>query len=152
MARKQETIEHVEESIKRWKTRLKRALTAIDKLEKKKKRLASRKTKPEPLGVTYFREIAAETTAATNVEPPAPPPQAPALASVDDLAIPTFLQRKRDSEMRDKIAADAIRAEQAERKQSKARARRETAKAKQAGDLKRMPLTGRAALEKLRTG
>lgn len=72
------------------------------------------------------------------------------LPIADDLAIPDFLQRKRDGERKDKETADKIRAEQAERKTLKARGRIATMKAKQSGETRRMPLTGRAALEAIR--
>jgi len=47
---------------------------------------------------------------------------------------------------KDAAAAAEIRAAQAARKLAKARCRIEKMKAKMAGDLKRMPLTGRQAL------
>ena len=90
--------------------------------------------------------------APANVEPPAPV-AAPASGSIDDLAIPTFLQRGIAAQKAaDQVIADQIKREQAERKKNKARVRNETAKAKQAGETKRMPLTGKAALEYLKTG
>ena len=93
--------------------------------------------------------------------PPVPVPQAvapapaPAVSDVTDipvteLAIPDFLDRKKASEQRDRIAREAIEREIAERKKTKARARIETMKAKQRGDTKKMPLTGKAALEAIR--
>lgn len=69
-----------------------------------------------------------------------------------DKAIPDFLARKRSADQRDKIARQAIEAEQAERKKNKARVRIETMKAKQRGDTKRMPLSGRAALAAINAG
>src|SRR5262249_11222588 len=53
--------------------------------------------------------------------------------AADNLGIPTFLQRQKDAEARDKAAADAIRAEQEEHKRNKARVRIEDMKAKQSG-------------------
>ena len=67
---------------------------------------------------------------------PAPP---------DDLSIPTFLQRKK----LDPVAA-AIKLEQEEQKLAKSRGRIEKMKAKQRGDLSKMPLTGKAALDAIR--
>jgi hypothetical protein len=67
--------------------------------------------------------------------------------SLDDLGIPTFLQRQQDAETRDKAAAEAIRAEQAERKRNKTRVRIEEMKAKQSGATKHMPLQGKDALK-----
>jgi len=74
---------------------------------------------------------------------PAPPP---------DLAIPTFLQRSKEADAKDAAAAAAIKQQQAERKKLKATIRSEERKAKASGDTKRMPLTGREALQYLRTG
>lgn len=67
-----------------------------------------------------------------------------------DLAIPTFLQRTKDADRKDAEAAAALKQEIDDRKKSKARARSETMKAKQRGDTRRMPLTGKAALEAIR--
>jgi hypothetical protein len=61
--------------------------------------------------------------------------------------IPAFLQRTKE---KDAAAAQAIRDEQAERKRLKAQVRTEVRKAKQAGDLRKMPLTGKAALAAIR--
>jgi hypothetical protein len=63
----------------------------------------------------------------------------------DDLAIPTFLQRK----PLDPVAAE-IKAEQDETKRLKARGRIEKMKAKKSGAMTAMPLTGKAALDAIR--
>jgi hypothetical protein len=63
-----------------------------------------------------------------------------------DLGIPDFLNRKLDP-----VAAQ-IKSEQEETKRAKARGRIEKMKAKQRGDLKKMPLTGKAALDAIRNG
>jgi hypothetical protein len=52
---------------------------------------------------------------------------------------------------RDKAAADAIRAEQDERKRNKARVRIEEMKAKRSGATKQMPLQGKEALKAIYT-
>jgi hypothetical protein len=52
----------------------------------------------------------------------------------------------------DKKAADAIKAEIDTKKKAKTKARIEKMKLKQAGELRRMPLTGKAALEFIRQG
>lgn len=74
------------------------------------------------------------------------PPGIVAEYEASEPAIPPFLQRKAD----DKAAADAIRKEQADRKTQKARGRIEKMKAKQRGDTKRMPLSGKDALAAIR--
>lgn len=94
-------------------------------------------------------------------QPPAPkaapkPPAMPVVetvkASPPDEGIPDFLKRKKDGEARDAAAKAEILAEQAERKKTKAHNRIGDMKAKQRGDTKRMPLTGKAALEAIRQG
>jgi len=118
------TIEHVEASLKRWRTRLNRAVTAINKLERQRKRLLAAPTKAKP-PIKSVPELAAEMV---GVKP-------------DDLSIPGFLQRKKLDPVAEQIAA-----EQAETKKLKARGRIEKMKAKRSGDLKKMPLSGKAAL------
>ena len=47
VTRKPKTVEEIDAAIKRWKTRLKRAFTALDKLDHERRRLgAIPKTKP----------------------------------------------------------------------------------------------------------
>lgn len=118
--------------------------------------------------------LAAKPTVPVNVEPPAPQPQAPAPAAIDrdvadaltaaighapinpvkdNLDIPGFLRRGAAAQKAaDTAVAEAIKAEQAERKTAKARGRIATLKAKQSGAMRAMPLTGKAALEKIRAG
>jgi hypothetical protein len=150
---KKPTIESIDASLARWKTRLKRAVNMIDKLEKQRKRLVkaagrvsvpayptvdSEATlgalppKPEPLAVTIMREMAAP------VEPAKP----------DDGGIPDFLRRKSDPDQ----VAEQIRQEQAETKRRKAVGRIATMKAKKAGETRKMPLSGKAALAAIRNG
>ena len=124
---------------------------------------------------------AARPAASVKVGPPMPPQAAPASAAPQpldrelieaatdaighppvnpvkpgiDLEIPGFL--KRTGTIGNKTPADlaaiaAIEAEKAARKSTKKSVQAERRKAKQAGDLKKMPLEGRAAIEYLRTG
>ena len=74
------------------------------------------------------------------------------LPIADRLDIPTFLQRSKEADAKDAAAATAIKAEQAERKKLKANIRKEERAAKASGATKRMPLTGREALQYLKTG
>lgn len=95
---------------------------------------------------------------------PAPQPAAPVPAPapvvsdvtdilVSELPIPDFLDRTtKSAKERDRVAREAILAEQADRKKAKTRNRIEEMKAKQSGVTKRMPLTGKAAAEFLRQG
>jgi hypothetical protein len=134
---KKQTLEHNAAAIKRWRSRLKRAMSMLDKLEKQRKRLEARRDlaiapptatapkKPEPLALTIMREFAAPVEI--------------------DTGIPAFLARKK----LDPVAEEIV-AEQAAVKKQKARGRIATMKAKQRGDLKKMPLTGKAALAAIR--
>jgi len=112
---------------------------------------------------------AAKPTVPVNVEPPAPPRQAPAPAAIDrevanaltkaighppinpvkpdDLDVPDFLRRTPLSP-----AGKAIEAEREDRRKAKARGRIEKLKAKQSGAMRAMPLSGKAALAKIMTG
>jgi hypothetical protein len=70
-------------------------------------------------------------------------------ADLREEPIPAFLQRTKKTP--DDIAAmAAIEVEQANRRLAKSRGRIEKMKAKQRGDLKRMPLSGKAALAAIR--
>jgi len=80
------------------------------------------------------------------------PKPGPIKPAITDAGIPDFLRRAKASEQKDKETAAAIIAEKAERKKERAALQAETRKARQRGDLKRMPLTGREALNYLRTG
>jgi len=188
MAKKPETIDHLDLAIARWETRLKVAMTKLSKLKLKRKALArriaevDRALSPPPgfmelAGAGIVRRVVkpvhvvhvpsdpvVPTVARVVVKPPensdavAPAPKQP-----EDLSIPDFLQRGQaaqkaandaadaaDQRLNDLLIANEIREEQANRKTAKARGRIATMKAKQAGDTKRMPLTGKAALAALR--
>jgi hypothetical protein len=159
---KKPTLEQVEASIARWKTRLKRAMTALDKLEKQQKRLvkaaaqprviSDAPAKPEPLAVTIMKELAAPQP----VQPARDPSQEaerlmgrPGRGGAGDDDIPAFLRRQ--SSDPDPVA-EQIKAEQAETKAAKARGRIAKMKAKKSGETKKMPLSGRAALDAIRNG
>jgi hypothetical protein len=130
---KKPTLEHVEASLARWRSRLKRALTAIEKLEQQRKRLIRRSgwepAKPvpvEPIAVQVMREKSADPI---------------------DTAIPEFLRRGKAAQAAvDQIVAAEIVAEQADVKKRKAAVRIQKMKAKQRGDHKKMPLSGKDAL------
>jgi hypothetical protein len=139
MAKKQVTIEHLDASITRWKSRLRRAMTAIDKLEKQRKRLIAR----EALAVAP--PLAKAVVKPQPASPVAPPP-APVIPVSDD--IPAFLRHQSEPSP----IADQIRQEQAETKKKKATGRIAKMKAKQSGETKRMPLSGKAALDAIRNG
>jgi len=143
MAKKTMTLEHIDFSISRWKTRLKRAMTALDKLEKQRKRLVKAAVR---VSIPAHPTVDSETTLGT-VPPPdlaIAPPLAKAVVKVDD-EIPAFLRRQKPDPV-----ADQIRQQQAETKAAKARGRIAKMKAKQSGETRKMPLTGKAALAAIR--
>jgi len=181
MAKRTKTIADLDAAEKRWKTRMKRAFTALDRIDQQRRRLAAKTGAPMPTTkpviaktVTPQRHVTMIGIAGPAMDRPAPDPvpepviapAAPAVAA-DGLDIPGFLRREgflrrargtpaEQAEAAQRKAeretADAIRAEQAERKTAKARGRIATMKAKKAGDTKRMPLTGKAALDMIRNG
>jgi hypothetical protein len=120
---------------KRWRTRLKRAMTMLDKLEKQRRRLVAKAdlaiapvgaTKPKPsITEAYHQAIAAPAEI--------------------DTAIPSFLQRGKPD-----AAGEAIAKEIADRAKAKTAGRIAKMKAKKSGETTRMPLTGRAALAAIR--
>jgi hypothetical protein len=141
-------LEHNAAALKRWRTRLKRAITMIDKLEKQHNRLLKAYYKNAEVAQPVEHRAESPVLSVTPTLTPKPLVQPP---PSDDLGIPEFLRRGAAAqEAADKVIADHIREEQAETKKQKARGRVEKMKAKQRGDLKKMPLTGRAALEAIR--
>jgi cytochrome P450 len=179
MTRKTETIAHLDASIKRWKTRLKRSVTMIEKLEKKRNRLAAKATvarvldpliealKPEVVGSRPRQSVVVDVAAPEKVQVVAghlldtdhvdPLGEKPAYdaawkaALPIDTGIPDFLRRGQAAQKAvDEVIADQIREEQAAAKTAKARGRIATLKAKKSGETKKMPLTGKAALAAIR--
>lgn len=171
MARKTQTIEQLDASIKRWKTKLRRAVNTLGTLEKKRNRLAAKALVAkhldpvlEQLGALSIRPKA-EKVVVFDPEPISPvideimskPPSEAEKAANDrileDSGIPAFLRRGGEaSKAADQFAADLIKAEQATVKKAKAAGRIAKMKAKKAGDLKKMPLSGKAALDAIRNG
>ena len=143
MTKKTMTLEHIDTSLARWKTRLKRAMTALDKLEKQRKRIvkaqADLATAP-PLAKAVRVSVPAHPTVDSETTLGAVPPTPKEV----DTSIPSFLRRSPDP------AAEAIKVEQAETKRLKAQGRIAKMKAKQSGETRKMPLTGKAALAVIR--
>jgi hypothetical protein len=162
MTKRTMTLEHIDYSLSRWKTRLKRAMTAIDKLEKQRKRLVKAST--VRASVPAHPTVDSETTLgavppspiANSVVPcykgvncnwpacPAPCDGRPGTERSIDTSIPSFLRRSPNP------VAEAIKVEQAETKRLKAQGRIAKMKAKQSGETRKMPLTGKAALAAIR--
>jgi len=157
---KKPTLEHVEASIARWKTRLKRAMTTLDKLEKQKKRIAKAAASPprklpeavadQIAGYHPDQSDAERIKRGALVDKPAEnsAPVAPPQKQLDDLGIPDFLRRQSNPDP----VAEQIREEQAETKRRKAVGRIAKMKAKKSGETKKMPLSGKAALDAIRNG
>jgi len=127
-----------------------RLQSKLDELQKRAVRLAKRAAKERAENTARLREL--------EQQPP-PLPLSPATQSslltqpqmIDDndpLDIPDWLLRRRaDSQPTDQQVAEQIKTEQAERKRDKARVRIEKMKAKQRGDTRKMPLSGKDALK-----
>ena len=132
---KKVTLEKVTANFSRWQSRLRRAANMVAKLEGQRKRLEKAASKPK---------AAPPISEAVAAPPPVAPPVAVPAGEIDT-TIPAFLQRKKLEP-----AAAQIVAEQAEQKRLKAAGRAARKKAEKAGETKRMPLTGRAALAAIR--
>jgi hypothetical protein len=162
---KKPTIEAVDASLARWKTRLRRAMTAITKLEAQRKRLAAKQAVPASTLVAAVKGHIARSRPRAHADladlgatlGPAIREAAQDAGMVPvkspDLDIPEFLRRgKAAQEAADQVIADGIREEQAATKKAKAAGRIAKLKAKKSGELKKMPLSGRAALDAIRNG
>lgn len=144
-------LDSVRAAIKRWRTRAKRAHTMLDKLERK----AARLEKKTSIHIDDLHK-SDHPIAKANAESwrQIGKTSKPAATGND---IPAFLdRRKKEAEAKDKATAAAIVAEQTERKKAAAKIKREVRaevrQAKLTGQLKRMPLTGKAALEFIKQG
>ena len=165
MARKKITsIEHLDALAKRLRTRLKRTMTALDRLEKQKARLLKAAKTPTvktvafepmfddavPVSPPAYPTVDSETTLGA-LPPVTIADEAMARAGLagshDDLGIPAFLQRKKLDPV-----AEQIMAEQEATKKAKAVGRIAKMKAKKSGETRKMPLTGKAALDLINNG
>lgn len=107
-----------------------RRLIKVDGKLKELRRRVARYEKPAPVRPTIEAPAVADATAGPDM--------------------PDFLDRRKSGEERDRIAREAIEAEQAEKKKNRTRVRIETMKAKKAGLTKQWPLEGKAALAAIR--
>lgn len=138
MTKETSKLDHNTAALKRWRTRLQRAMTMVGKLEKQRMRIEKKMTQAEQLAEPVLRKLAGMPKPEGAVLVPSPPAK-------DDLAIPAFLDRAKPDP-----ATEQIRQQIKENIARKARGRIERMKAKQRGDLKKMPLTGKAALAAIR--
>jgi hypothetical protein len=128
-------------SLIRYEDRLKIARRKLDRLKRAAIKALEKDAATLPPSIPV--PPAKATTEITNIP-------VMELPIADDSDIPTFLDRRKIGDQKDKEAAAKIAAEQAERKTLKARGRIAKMKAKQNGETRKMPLTGRAALEAIR--
>src|SRR5215472_6877913 len=105
-------IDHNEAAIKRWRTKLKRAMSTLEKLERQRKRLLTAAARP-PVAQTP------QVAKMPPVEKTPPVASAPPVeAKSDKLDIPGFLRRQDPDP-----GIAQVKAEQAETKRRKARGR-----------------------------
>ena|SRR5215469_13958088 len=124
---KQDKLQQLDQLIDRLERRLTRTFNAWRKAKQRRKWMAEK---------TFTNmKLAEEMVQSTKVD----------IATEDFLEIPKALRR--EVKLSDEQAAAELRREIAERKKAKARGRIAKMKAKQAGDLKKMPLQGKEALE-----
>jgi imidazoleglycerol phosphate dehydratase HisB len=134
----------------RGQSRLRRAVNMIDKLEKQLKRMekaARVDLAIAPPTATRPRAHAAISDLASTLGPAIQEAIADQKVTEIDTSIPAFLQRKKLDP-----AAQQIADEQADIKRRKAAGRIAKMKAKKSGELSKMPLTGKAALDAIRNG
>ena len=148
------TTEQIDKEITRWKAKLRRALNRLDDLDRMRK-IVNGTIKPR----TKARPVTMIAIAAPEKPVPAvetdhlPEPAFVKLAADKKEGIPDFLLRtQEEAEAKDAAAREAIKAELAERTKAKAAGRIAKMKAKQSGETRKMPLTGKAALDAIRNG
>jgi hypothetical protein len=154
LAQARKSLATTRDTRERYIAMVARYTAAIKKLERiiarYERQIAS---PPKPTAVTPTAPPKAVTpTVAVRIEPPAPPlvaKPAPASGHLDP-EMPDFLVRKPgEGDRKDAEAREAILAEQTMRKRIKSNNRVEKLKAKKRGDLKRMPASGRHAVERM---
>jgi hypothetical protein len=123
-----------EASLKRWRSRLKRAFTMVEKLERKLDRERKRAARPVSPAVAPARNDVPQTVAAT------------VSAGCDDgLDIPIYLDRNR------KLQA-LPDPKTKERKAQRREVEKQKRQAEITGKRRKMPLTDKAALEAINNG
>ena len=161
MAKRRTALADIDAAISRWETRLFRTVTALQKLRKQRKRItnpALMKASDEhrakyPLGHVHEIKVQGVTVPVPDAQVDDPLPSEP----TDDLAIPGFLSRNLPGHGRYHTQADLdaeakLKAEIEEKKKLKAKGRIAKLKAKQSGETKKMPLSGKAALAYINQG
>ena len=159
-----EKIEHNADAIRRWEGKVKRAINALARLTRERtrlQRLAAQQPATPPAKPGMLDQLVAAATALPATAPPTPV-ETPAPASAwkpgeleaavavalgdHPLDPPAFLRRSQ----KDQAAIEAAKAERVERGKRKRQGQEATRKARRAGETRRMPLTGKAALAAIR--
>jgi hypothetical protein len=123
MSKRRMSLSEIEAAINRWEARLFRAATALMKLRQQRKRIKDPALmKPR------------------SADAPLDPPQ----IALPDLSVPTFLQRAKNPA--DEVAKAEILAAQVEHKKRCAAHGLAKRKAAAKGEMRKMPLSGKAAL------
>jgi hypothetical protein len=167
---------HNEVATKRWQSRLKRAMTMLDKLNKRRNRLMKKKLVDIPAARNLADRYAATRKAVEDNQynsgrpmfddpepakpkpdplaawPVPPPPDYRPEPPKED--IPTFLLRepnKKDEEARAEVRAEqeAEKKRKAEVSAEKREIKEEVRKAELTGKRRKMPLSGKAAMEQI---
>jgi hypothetical protein len=138
------TLEQIERSLDRLRSRLYRTVNAINKLEKAHRRIKRRMESQDAETQTAQsqKQLAQSEKSKALAESVGP---AVAVPNLGDLDIPAALKRPPVNPA-DARAKEEILAQQEAAKKIKTTARIAKLKADKAGDTKRMPLTGKAAL------
>ena len=142
----EQKLQHVDESLARWHRRLNRAAGAIKKLEAKRRRLLAKPKVTETTDISWSEMTGADLRRprAHAVIADLPNTLGPAIKEAgEDAGIPGFLKRTPTTDP----VAQQIAGEIEAKKKAKAKGRIATMKAKLSGETRKMPLTGKAALE-----
>lgn len=147
-------LDHIRTAKRRWQMRAKRAMTMLDKLDKQERRLVKLLLPTSKEIVAIARPRAHALLAAPETLGPAirEAAQDAGLIPQDDLSIPGYLRRdgyRQASPITEhQLKLDADREEKRKaRAAARAKARKSKRDAKLAGLDRKMPLTGKAALD-----
>jgi hypothetical protein len=134
---KRRTIDQIEALLKKHRSKLKREINAIDKLERQKASASKPKPQPKPQPKPVLDVKSEVLKILTGVD------------ETLDIRQQPWIKKASNLNDADKAAIAAIEAAQKERKDAKAAAAKTKRKAKLAGELRKMPLEGKAALAKI---
>src|SRR3974390_2879151 len=150
--RRHKNADDIRASLKRWRSRMVRAANVVNKLELALRRIEKREAEePKPKALPPpIKETAAllppspSPVAEIPPQPHRPPPISEATKKEWQALNSAMRAAFFGGKTKDDQAANELRNQIVERKKAKARGRVAKLKAKQAGELKRMPLSGKA--------